>query len=57
MIKLTTLFLLLLETYNLLGNNINKEYTLWYNRPAFNRGGDFTYPVARGYPYDEDWER
>ena len=40
---------MLLETYNLLGNNINKEYTLWYNRPAFNRGGDFTYPVARGY--------
>ena len=57
MIKLATLFLLLLETCNLLGNNINKEYTLWYNRPAFNRGGDFNYPVARGYPYDEDWER
>ena len=41
MIKLTTLFLLLLETYNLLGNNINKEYTLWYNHPVFNRGEDF----------------
>lgn len=35
----------------------NKLYSLWYNRPAFNRGADFNVTVARGFPYDEDWER
>ena len=30
---------------------------LWYNRPAYNRGGDFSQIVSRGFPYDEDWER
>lgn len=35
----------------------NKPYSLWYDRPAFNRGADFNVTVARGFPYDEDWER
>lgn len=35
----------------------DKLYSLWYNRPAFNRGADFNVTVARGFPYDEDWER
>lgn len=36
---------------------LNKVYSLWYDRPAFNRGGDYNTVVSRGYPYDEDWER
>ena len=32
----------------------DKLYSLWYNRPAFNRGADFNVTVARGFPYDED---
>ena len=35
----------------------NKTYSLWYNRPAFNRGADYNKVMARGFPYDEDWER
>lgn len=34
-----------------------KKYVLWYDRPAANRGGDFSRVMSRGYPYDEDWER
>lgn len=36
--------------------DLNKIYSLWYDRPAFNRGGDYSKVVSRGYPYDEDWE-
>lgn len=35
----------------------DKTYSLWYDRPAFNRGGDYSTIVSRGFPYDEDWER
>lgn len=49
--------LLLLSTLDIQSTELNKEYTLWYNRPAYNRGGDFSRIVARGFPYDEDWER
>ena len=35
----------------------NKDYTLWYNRPAYNRGSDYNRIMARGFPYDEDWQR
>ena len=35
----------------------NREYRLWYNRPAFNKGGDCSVIKAYGYPFDEDWER
>ena len=38
--------------------NLNKEYLLWYNRPAFNRGGDYTLAEQRKvFPFDDDWER
>lgn len=36
--------------------DLNKIYSLWYDRPAFNRGGDYSRVISRGYPYDEDWE-
>ncbi|MFV0545974.1 MAG: glycosyl hydrolase family 95 catalytic domain-containing protein [Bacteroides sp.] len=55
--KSKTLFLLLLTSLCLPAHSQSKEYSLWYNRPAYNRGGDFTYTVARGFPYDEDWEK
>lgn len=49
--------LLLLSTLSIQSTELNKEYTLWYNRPAYNRGGDFSRIVSRGFPYDEDWEK
>ncbi len=49
--------LLLLSTFSIQSTELNKEYTLWYNRPAYNRGGDFSRIVSRGFPYDEDWEK
>lgn len=36
---------------------VGKSYELWYKRPAFNRGADYNRVMARGFPYDEDWER
>lgn len=52
------LFLLpLFSCIYLQGSELNKNYSLWYDRPAFNRGGDFSRIVSRGFPYDEDWER
>ncbi len=35
----------------------DRTYELWENAPAPNRGGDFDQVVARGYPFDADWER
>lgn len=49
------IFLNITVIFHTLGTN--KLYSLWYNRPAFNRGADFNVTVARGFPYDEDWER
>ena len=49
--------ILFLSGFSAASTELNKEYTLWYNRPAYNRGGDFSKIVSRGYPYDEDWER
>lgn len=49
--------LLSLSTLPLGGNALNKDYDLWYDRPACNRGGDFTRIMSRGFPYDEDWEQ
>lgn len=40
-----------------LAEGLNKTYSLWYQRPAFNRGGDYNTVKAHGYPFDEDWER
>lgn len=34
-----------------------KKYSLWYEHPAPNRGGDFNIIKNGGFPYDEDWER
>lgn len=49
--------LLFLSTLSIQGAESNKEYTLWYNRPAYNRGGNFSQIAARGFPYDEDWKK
>ena len=49
--------LLFLSTLSIQGAESNKEYTLWYNRPAYNRGGNFSQIAARGFPYDDDWEK
>lgn len=55
--SLTLYLLLLLSSLPAQSMETNKPYVLWYNRPAYNRGGDFSRIVSRGYPYDEDWER
>lgn len=57
MARITFLFLFLILNITLQAGNINKEYSLWYNSPAFNRGGDYTHIISRGYPFDEDWEK
>lgn len=36
---------------------LNKNYSLWYERPAPNRGSSYDKVVSRGFPFDEDWER
>ena len=53
------LILLLLFLMSMSGQsvNLNKDYILWYDSPAPNRGKDFNKVVSRGYPYDADWER
>lgn len=54
------LFVLGIIVYSVLSGyagNISKEYELWYNRPAFNRGADYNKVMSRGFPFDEDWER
>ena len=35
---------------------ISKNYELWYNAPAPNRGSDYKIVKAGGKPFDEDWE-
>lgn len=57
MARITFLFLFLILNITSQAGNINKEYSLWYNSPAFNRGGDYTHIISRGYPFDEDWEK
>lgn len=52
---LSTLLFLLISSMQ--SGELIKDYILWYNRPAYNRGGDFSQIVSRGFPYDEDWER
>lgn len=52
---LSTLLFLLISSMQ--SGELIKDYMLWYNRPAYNRGGDFSQIVSRGFPYDEDWER
>ena len=49
------LFLLIFSSF-CQAKELNKIYSLWYDRPAYNRGGDFSKEISRGYPYDEDWE-
>lgn len=50
-------FIFLLIPFWCQSEEMNKNYSLWYQRPAFNRGGDFDKIMSRGFPYDEDWER
>ncbi|MDO5972320.1 glycoside hydrolase family 95 protein [Flavivirga aquimarina] len=35
---------------------ISRVYEIWDDKPAPNRGSDYSIKKARGYPYDEDWE-
>lgn len=49
------LFLLLLSSF-CQAKELNKIYSLWYDHPAFNRGGTFDPKMPSAYPYDEDWE-
>lgn len=57
MVRAFLFFLFFIQGITLYASSINKEYTLWYNRPANNRGGDYNYVVSRGFPFDEDWEK
>ena len=52
-----TLLFLLISGLTCLAGPVNKTYTLWYNSPAPNRGKDLHKKVARGFPYDKDWEQ
>lgn len=55
--KSILVFFLCIHSVFTQATELNKVYSLCYNEPAFNRGKDFSRMVARGYPYDEDWER
>lgn len=55
--KLFLVFLWSIYGITVQASDPNKVYALWYNRPAFNRGGDFSRVMSGGFPYDEDWER
>ncbi|MFR8358308.1 MAG: glycoside hydrolase N-terminal domain-containing protein [Parabacteroides sp.] len=54
--KKEILFLALILSSFCQAKELNKIYSLWYDRPAYNRGGDYSKEISRGYPYDEDWE-
>ncbi len=41
---------------SVLGGVGNRVYEVWDDRPAPNRGNDYSIIKARGYPYDKDWE-
>lgn len=34
----------------------NRLYKIWDDKPSSNRGSDYSQILARGYPYDKDWE-
>ena len=55
--KKSVLFLVLIISSFCQAKELNKIYSLWYDRPAYNRGGDYSKIMSRGYPFDEDWER
>lgn len=55
--KKNILFLLFILSSFCQAKELNKTYSLWYDRPAFNRGGNYSRIAAKGYPFDEDWER
>jgi alpha-L-fucosidase 2 len=38
-------------------NMPGRIYELWDDRPADNRGGDWSIITSRGYPFDADWEQ
>lgn len=48
---------LLLGGATCIAGPVQKTYVLEYDSPAPNKGKDYTKIVARGFPYDEDWER
>ena len=54
---LITLSMLLGVASPLFAQNTNKKtYRLFYNKPAPNRGSDYSIIKAGGKPFDEDWE-
>ncbi len=55
--KILCMILYIFLSSPLIAKDFKNNYHLWYDRPAYNRGADYTRVVSRGYPYDEDWER
>lgn len=56
--KVSTFAFILLLCLNVFSqtNSTNRIYEVWDNEPAPNRGKDYTWVQARGYPSDPDWE-
>lgn len=53
---LVGMLFLILTVYS--QNNAQKRiYEVWDDRPADNRGADWSKITSRGYPYDADWEQ
>ena len=55
--KILCLFLYFSLSIPLIAKDLNKNYYLWYDRPGFNRGADYSRVVSRGFPFDQNWER
>lgn len=55
---ITLVFSLILFSLNAISqiNYVKRNYEIWDNCPAQNRGKDFTIIKADGYPFDKDWE-
>ncbi|MBD0832385.1 glycosyl hydrolase family 95 catalytic domain-containing protein [Aestuariibaculum sediminum] len=56
--SLPLLFFLLFFSLNAVSQNAknNRIYEVWDSQPAPNRGKDYSVTVARGFPFDRDWE-
>lgn len=58
--KTTLLFFILIQlSIHIFSQTVskNKDYIVWDDEPAPNRGGDISIQKAGGFPYDEDWEK
>ncbi|MFH4967458.1 glycoside hydrolase N-terminal domain-containing protein [Gaetbulibacter sp. M240] len=54
-VLITLLLIIYCKTYAQ-SDSEQRVYRIWDNKPALNRGPDFTKIKARGFPYDADWE-